>query len=824
LLAGLIGANRPKVIAVFGTTRAEVECAIRHARTSAASLPIWAWCAEESAPVAGCERFTAGARAFHFANDLRRAWPALSIVAWTGKRGCIALKLLPLAFPPFRVVLFNEAEGFFAARPALIAGHLKWRLRDKVAAFLQLIVGAFQLLYSLAFRAGQHVRDWFNVIGSLAWRTGEGLFDALNWIRESLFAVLAYVARWSAPLSYAAVGRVRNGRPVSLEESPDDDFLDVEIPNRGWPRRSVMAAATRSDAEFIVLRMRGERGSAESLIAIARQTNAFAVGKQSAHAAWRKRVVVTKHPFRRLRENEVSEVRAPFSPLLVLRRKTLVRLGFPRAFTYGGALMILFWKSSAAGLRSLVVGHEGMVGDESAMALEDAELAFCLSVSPSLAAIGPERPARFRGNVAWSPLHTKGFRGHPRVLVVSPYLPFPLSHGGAVRIYNLCRSLADRVDFVLACFHEAGETVCYQELHEIFREVYVVDADERRSDPDVPKQVAEYRNGAMSDLIRSLSRRVDLVQLEYTQMAEYREDTGALPVILVEHDITFTLYSQLADFNPDPQTRNEYSRWLDFERIALQCSNQVWTMSDEERSIALDHGASRHRTKVIPNGVDLRRFTPAPKPAGPPAVLFVGSFRHLPNLLAFELLRSSIMPAVWRECPDAVLHAIAGPHHERAAELAGKTALLTPHPRIVIEGFVEDVRPAYRAASVVAVPLPVSAGTNIKLLEAMACGRPILSTPAGCRGLGLTSGVELVIAEVAEVAESGSCFSAALVNLLRDEDLRTRLALAARTTAELRFGWDRIAEDALDSYITLTAADMRLLPAASVSLPQKRGW
>ena len=106
----------------------------------------------------------------------------------------------------------------------------------------------------------------------------------------------------------------------------------------------------QSDAEFIVLRMRGERGSAAPLIAIARQTNAFAVARQSAHAAWRKQVV-TKHPFRRLQTGEVSEVFAPFSSLLVIRRKTLVRLGFPRALTYGGALMMLFWKSSAAGLR-----------------------------------------------------------------------------------------------------------------------------------------------------------------------------------------------------------------------------------------------------------------------------------------------------------------------------------------------------------------------------------------------------------------------------------------------------------------------------------------
>jgi glycosyltransferase involved in cell wall biosynthesis len=256
--------------------------------------------------------------------------------------------------------------------------------------------------------------------------------------------------------------------------------------------------------------------------------------------------------------------------------------------------------------------------------------------------------------------------------------------------------------------------------------------------------------------------------------------------------------------------RDDYRRWLDFERIALQCSNQVWTMSGEERSVALDHGATRHRTKVIPNGVDLRRFTPAPMSAGAPVVLFVGSFRHLPNLLAFEALRSSIMPAVRRECPDAVLHVIAGPQHERAADLAGKADLLKPHPGIVIEGFVEDVRPAYCSATVVAVPLPVSAGTNIKLLEAMACGRAIVSTSSGCRGLDLTSGVELVIAEL------GPVFSCALVNLLRDEDLRTRLALAARATAEQRFGWDSIAEDAFASYIELTTPDIRL-PAASPS-------
>ncbi len=831
LITSLLGANRPKVIAVFATTREDVELGVRHAQTSDTGLPVWAWCAEDlgadADPVPGCERFISGKAATRFPRDMRKVWPALSIVAWTGKPGPVSLKLLPATYPPFRLVVFNEAGGFFAPVPARVAGHAARRLRDGIAAKAQLLsewsTGGVQWLASRSWDAVQKT-FWLLVHGALGVsRAGQWLFwrlvhaalwclravrrccilvcALLNWVKELLFAGLALLARPLAPLSRSLVQRVRrNARsPLTLSAPASTVYPEATMPNRGWPRRAVVNAAVSSDVDFIVLRRRGEQADAAPLIALARETGAFAVAKQTAWSAWRKSVV-TKHPFRRLQPGEATEVFAPFSSLIVIRRTLLLRLGVPRALTYGGALMILFWKASAAGLRSLVVGHEGEVTDEPAMELEDAELALRLSVSPRLARLRPARPARYRGNVAWSPAHSRSFRGHPRVLVVSPYLPFPLSHGGAVRIYNLCRALAGRVDFILASFHESGETICYDELHQVFREVYIVDVDQKLTDPEIPKQVAEYRSVAMADLVRGLclDHKVDLVQLEYTQMAEYRDHTGQVPVILVEHDITFTLYRQLADFNQLPETHAEFRRWREFERAALQCSNIVWTMSNDECAVALEHGAPRSHTRVIPNGVDIRRFKPEQKPAGPPVILFVGSFRHLPNLLAYESLRTLIMPAVWRECPDAVLHVIAGPAHEKAADLAGKTALLTRHRGIVIEGFVTDVRPAYRDADVVAVSLPLSAGTNIKLLEAMACGRAIVSTPSGCRGLDLTSGVELIVAHL------DASFSDGIVTLLRDESLRAKIAAAARLTAERRFGWHAIAEDALESYTELT--------------------
>jgi glycosyltransferase involved in cell wall biosynthesis len=138
---------------------------------------------------------------------------------------------------------------------------------------------------------------------------------------------------------------------------------------------------------------------------------------------------------------------------------------------------------------------------------------------------------------------------------------------------------------------------------------------------------------------------------------------------------------------------------------------------------------------------------------------------------------------------------IAGPDHERWARLASKGKLLTPDPRIAIQGFVEDVRPAYRECDVVAIPLPISAGTNIKLMEAMACGRAVVSTPVGCQGLDLEDGADLLVSDL----DTG--FAEAICSLLADDSKREQISRRARRTAEERFDWDIIARNALDCYL-----------------------
>jgi len=227
-----------------------------------------------------------------------------------------------------------------------------------------------------------------------------------------------------------------------------------------------------------------------------------------------------------------------------------------------------------------------------------------------------------------------------------------------------------------------------------------------------------------------------------------------------------------------------------------------------EKDAALLGPQTKARITVIENGVDLARFTPTQEIPGR-RLLFIGSFRHFPNITAYRFLAEEIFPLV----PDAELTVVAGP--DPWLHWQNHTGTLAPaaHPRIHMLEFVADVRPLYQETNVAVVPTLESAGTNVKVLEGLAMERAVVSTASGCAGLGL------VHRETAWIADSQSEFAEGVRTLLDDLALRLHIARAGRLHAERHFDWQAIGARQRALYYELLGDPIHLRPATEADLP-----
>jgi ribosomal protein S18 acetylase RimI-like enzyme len=400
-----------------------------------------------------------------------------------------------------------------------------------------------------------------------------------------------------------------------------------------------------------------------------------------------------------------------------------------------------------------------------------------------------------------------------RIAVISPYFPYPLSHGGAVRIFNLLRKMAEEFDIFLFAFRDQETAADFAPVLEHCARIILIGKTryrEPRWSTLLPPEVHEFHSPAMQSAIERVRReyKIEAVQVEYTMLAPYRGD------VLVEHDITYELHRQIHN-----GSRWDYWRWRQFETKWIERYRRVVVMSEQDRALL-----NRPNVAVIPNGVDLERFVPEIERPGR-RLLFIGSFRHFPNIVAYRFFCEEVWPLLPK---NIQLTVVAGPDPLTYWRQHTSLMHIPVADGIHLLEFVSDVRPLYVEANLAIVPTLVSAGTNLKVLEAMAMDRVVVSTSSGCAGLGLKHGVNVWI------ADAPTDFAQAIETLLANDDLRQRIAAAGHAHVEQHFGWRQIGErqrmllrELLPARVhirTAKASDLDQIRAIQSTAPEASQW
>jgi polysaccharide biosynthesis protein PslH len=392
-----------------------------------------------------------------------------------------------------------------------------------------------------------------------------------------------------------------------------------------------------------------------------------------------------------------------------------------------------------------------------------------------------------------------------KILWLNSGLLLPLDKGGKLRTWHLMRHLARRHDITFVSFSEPDEI---PENRVGMREVASQLVTIPRSDPakgtaafyldagryvvdSVPYAVAKYRSPEYTDAVERLLRDTafDAMVCDFLPPVVNLPERLPCPAILFTHNVEAEIWRRHADTAGNPVSRfllgQQWHRMLRFERAALSRFDLVLAVSDADRHTfaRLYPGALKRPAHVVQTGVDTAFFAPMPAEAVRRAhLVFTGSMDWLPNEDGMLYFVRDILPRIRQLEPETTLSIIGRaptPAVQRLAEQSG----------IEVTGRVDDVRPHIANGSVYVVPLRIGGGTRLKIFEAMAMGKAVVSTTVGAEGLPVTHGRDVLI------ADEPARFAQAVVHMIRDADDRRRIEHAARQLVVAKYDWSAVAAD-----------------------------
>lgn len=386
-----------------------------------------------------------------------------------------------------------------------------------------------------------------------------------------------------------------------------------------------------------------------------------------------------------------------------------------------------------------------------------------------------------------------------RILWVKANKLLPVHSGGDIRSYNIARQLARFHELTFLSYYDGPRDSVYEEeMTKYFPGAVCVATG--KSDSSTLARGMDYLGRLASPLPYAVGRfasepvqqklsqwfagrRYDVAVCDFLDAAVNFPAALTIPSVLFQHNVEAEIWRRHAATESNPVKRRMYAlearKMLRYERQAVRKFHRVIAVSEHDRSL-METWVEGARITVVPTGVDLEQYRPdfTYQPRSP-LVMFVGAMDWDPNVDAMEYFCADIWPGVLHRLPDAKLRIVGRNPGERIRKLASSSVEIT--------GRVPSVAEHLREAAVVVVPLRIGGGTRLKIYEAMAAGKAVVSTTVGAEGLDVQHGRDIFL------ADAPGDFAGAVTELLTSEQERRRYEAAAAQKAA-RYDWAVIGE------------------------------
>jgi len=376
----------------------------------------------------------------------------------------------------------------------------------------------------------------------------------------------------------------------------------------------------------------------------------------------------------------------------------------------------------------------------------------------------------------------------------------PPDTGGKIRSYNVLRELARRHSVTFFSFYATHDNDIHPDLKNIFNRVVCLPL--KLPAPKSPAELLDYGIRLFSSQPYNITKycrpevrrqlRALLKQETYDViLCDFMVAAGVIPwdwptpKVLFTHNVEATIWRRHYQVAANPLWKAiswlEWRRMEAAERRYLRLADRVLTVSGTDRD-AFAPFMEPEKLTVIPTGVDVEYFQPMPAEEAPNSLVFTGSMDWLPNEDAIFYFVDAILPLIKRQCPEVSLEVVGRSPSRKLQALAQQEKSMR------LTGWVEDIRPFVARGSICIVPLRIGGGTRLKIFEAMAMSKAVVSTTVGAEGLPVQAGENILLADMP------NDFAESVVSLLREPNERKRLGTSARALVQEKYSWPKVAE------------------------------